>query len=159
MKILLEYGRGSKPRGGYAYPLTYALYTQGEARGWSITRARDIPWCWMSRRPELHRRVLWHESSVEVREETLPVRIRVELRLPYQYPTPSTWYFRSAPDRERFIAVLHAMAEDARLAWMQFWRDHPPLAEGAYERQVVVLPAPEEVYLAELSRQGRHYAL
>jgi hypothetical protein len=64
------------------------------------------------------------------------------------------WYTRTAQERERLIEALHQAVEAVRQSWMQFWRNNPPVPGDAHlTRQIITLPAPEDIYFASGARQ------
>jgi len=64
------------------------------------------------------------------------------------------WYTRSSEERERLIEALHQAVEEARQSWMQFWRNNQPMpGDVRPTRQLIALPAPEDIYFAAGARQ------
>jgi hypothetical protein len=172
MEIGLIYTRRAKPRGGYGYGLQFHLHFHGTPRGWRFEWRQPLGPMWLSLTPDLeYPRVPDTSWAQWVYVERLPGQ-RADLGLPYgglvlhvrsrninrcrkEYCREMvSWYTRTAQERERLIEAFHQAVEAARQSWMQFWRNNPPVPGDAHlTRQMIALPAPEDIYFASGARQ------
>ncbi|WP_447859614.1 hypothetical protein [Nitrospira calida] len=156
MKIILEYRRRPKPRGGYPYPLEYSLYSEGNSRGWAALITVYRPWMRVSPAFDLSG-TRYHPGGSVALEENIdlqgrPSGLALRLHLPAKR-VPVLRCFDCKADRETFIAALHQLVEQAREAWAAFWRDNPPDAGSPLQRLTIGLPEPEELWTLAPTRR------
>jgi hypothetical protein len=169
MEIGLIYTRRAKPRGGYGYGLEFHFHLKGNPRGWRFEWRQPLGPVWVSLRHDLdYPQVPDNPWARAVYVEQVPGK-RLDLGLPYSglilrvrssirclgsCQRMILWYTRTAQERERLIEALHQALEAARQSWMQFWRNNPPVPGDAHlTRQMIALPAPEDIYFASGARQ------
>lgn len=162
MKIVFSYTRLPKPRGRslYAYSVAFTLRMQTEAthadRHWVCDPVR-VPLA--SADAEKWRRGVPSPLFVE--------KSCLALRVPFPPLREAEFSARSAAERERFIAAVHALVAELRARWIAYWRTHPPHpGDRAANVFAVRLPSPAEIYWsAEAERRAaaagsiRRYAL